>query len=94
MKIPLLSSLSARKPSAPEPFVARDKARYEGTLVAHGLSKTYDTRRVVNGVSLVVRRGEAVGLLEQNLKEEREALREVEGVAKKLRDEMKTPATS
>jgi len=37
---------------------------------------------------------EAVGLLEENLKEEREALREVEGVAKKLRDEMKTTATS
>ncbi len=29
---------------------------------------------------------EAVGLLEENLKEEREALHEVEGVAKKLRD--------
>ena len=37
---------------------------------------------------------EAVGLLEENLKEEREALREVESVAKKLRDEMKTVATS
>jgi lipopolysaccharide export system ATP-binding protein len=44
----------------------KDKTRYEGTLVAHGLSKTYDTRRVVNGVSLVVRRGEAVGLLGPN----------------------------
>ena len=32
---------------------------------------------------------EAVGLLEENLKEEREALREVESVAKKLRDDMK-----
>ncbi|WP_407811648.1 ATP-binding cassette domain-containing protein, partial [Staphylococcus aureus] len=28
--------------------------------------KTYNTRRVVNGVSLVVRRGEAVGLLGPN----------------------------
>jgi ferritin-like metal-binding protein YciE len=37
---------------------------------------------------------EAVGLLEENLKEEREALREVETVAKKLRDEMKTTAAS
>jgi ferritin-like metal-binding protein YciE len=37
---------------------------------------------------------EAVGLLEENLKEEREALREVESVAKKLRDEMKTAAAS
>ena len=36
---------------------------------------------------------EAVGLLEENLKEEREALHEVENVAKKLRDELKTAAT-
>ena len=37
---------------------------------------------------------EAVGLLDENLKEEREALREVESVAKKLRDETKSTATS
>jgi ferritin-like metal-binding protein YciE len=37
---------------------------------------------------------EAVGLLEENLKEEREALREVESVAKKLRDQTKSTATS
>jgi lipopolysaccharide export system ATP-binding protein len=43
-----------------------DKARYQGTLIARGLTKTYRTRRVVNGVSLVVRRGEAVGLLGPN----------------------------
>jgi len=36
---------------------------------------------------------EVVGLLEQNLKEEKEALREVESVEKTLRDEIKT-ATS
>ena len=66
MKLPFLSSLAPRKSRATEPFAARDKTRYEGTLVAHGLSKTYDTRRVVNGVSLVVRRGEAVGLLGPN----------------------------
>ncbi|MGO7425025.1 LPS export ABC transporter ATP-binding protein, partial [Rhizobium ruizarguesonis] len=40
--------------------------RYQGTLIARGLTKTYATRRVVNGVSLVVRRGEAVGLLGPN----------------------------
>ncbi len=43
-----------------------DKSRYDGTLIVHGLTKTYQTRRVVNGVSLVVRRGEAVGLLGPN----------------------------
>ena len=36
---------------------------------------------------------EAVGLLEENLKEEREALHEVESVAKKLRDETKAAAS-
>lgn len=43
-----------------------DLARYEGTLIARGLTKTYRSRRVVNGASLVVRRGEAVGLLGPN----------------------------
>ncbi|OWV68983.1 LPS export ABC transporter ATP-binding protein [Rhizobium sp. J15] len=52
----------------PEPQAsgAADKSRYQGTLIARGLTKTYATRRVVNGVSLVVRRGEAVGLLGPN----------------------------
>jgi lipopolysaccharide export system ATP-binding protein len=56
------SEPSAAAPEAP----ATDKARYQGTLIARGLTKTYQTRRVVNGVSLVVRRGEAVGLLGPN----------------------------
>lgn len=43
-----------------------DAARYEGSLVAREITKTYNSRRVVNGVSLVVRRGEAVGLLGPN----------------------------
>ncbi|MDO6965651.1 LPS export ABC transporter ATP-binding protein [Rhizobium alvei] len=40
--------------------------RYRGTLIARGITKTYRSRRVVNGVSLIVRRGEAVGLLGPN----------------------------
>lgn len=40
--------------------------RYEGTLIARGLVKAYKSRRVVDGVSLGVRRGEAVGLLGPN----------------------------
>ncbi|PZM12177.1 LPS export ABC transporter ATP-binding protein [Rhizobium tubonense] len=56
------SEPSVAAPEAP----ATDKARYQGTLIARGLTKTYRTRRVVNGVSLVVRRGEAVGLLGPN----------------------------
>ncbi|MBX4889172.1 LPS export ABC transporter ATP-binding protein [Rhizobium bangladeshense] len=50
----------------PQAMGAADKSRYQGTLIARGLTKTYSTRRVVNGVSLVVRRGEAVGLLGPN----------------------------
>lgn len=68
MKIPVVSDLIGAKPAQqPKPAETRlDKARYEGTLIAHGLTKSYNTRRVVNGVSLVVRRGEAVGLLGPN----------------------------
>jgi ferritin-like metal-binding protein YciE len=36
---------------------------------------------------------EAVGLLEENLNEEKEALREVESVTKTLRDETKATAS-
>src|SRR6185312_7512843 len=38
----------------------------QGYLAAHSLQKSYGGRRVVNGVSLYVRRGEAVGLLGPN----------------------------
>lgn len=38
----------------------------EGWLVAHGVRKTYGRREVVKGVSVAVRRGEAVGLLGPN----------------------------
>ena len=46
--------------------VKSGNGRYEGTLVARGLSKAYKKRRVVDGVSLGLRRGEAVGLLGPN----------------------------
>jgi len=37
-----------------------------GFLAAHGVEKSFGTRKVVKGVSLYVRRGEAVGLLGPN----------------------------
>ncbi len=37
-----------------------------GTLVAHGLTKSYRGRKVVDGASMAVRAGEAVGLLGPN----------------------------
>ena len=43
-----------------------DGSRYDGTLIARNLTKSYKSRRVVDGVSLGVRRGEAVGLLGPN----------------------------
>lgn len=65
MQIPFLHKRKrGKKPSAAAAAArAVDKARYDGTLIARGLTKSYRSRRVVNGVSLVVRRGEAVGLL-------------------------------
>ncbi|WP_419914743.1 LPS export ABC transporter ATP-binding protein [Hoeflea sp.] len=53
---------NARQQSAQQ----ADDSRFDGTLIARNLTKTYKSRRVVNGVSLGVRRGEAVGLLGPN----------------------------
>jgi lipopolysaccharide export system ATP-binding protein len=52
------------RPRRQEPVGRREPA--QGYLAAHSLEKTYGGRRVVNGVSLYVRRGEAVGLLGPN----------------------------
>ena len=45
---------------------AAARAAPRGALVARGLTKTYRGRRVVDGVDVAVRRGEAVGLLGPN----------------------------
>lgn len=66
MKIPFFSHTASPKSVVAAPADDGAKARYHGTLIARSMSKAYGGRHVVNGVSLVVRRGEAVGLLGPN----------------------------
>jgi lipopolysaccharide export system ATP-binding protein len=57
-----------QKPSAqnPQPRATATLATQPGYLAIHGLEKSFGSRKVVHGVSLYVRRGEAVGLLGPN----------------------------
>jgi lipopolysaccharide export system ATP-binding protein len=50
----------------PREEVPQRHPAHDGYLAAHGFEKSFGGRRVVNGVSLYVRRGEAVGLLGPN----------------------------
>lgn len=62
-----MTNLHETHPSAaPRPIDASTPGAREGTLVAGGLTKTFRGRRVVDGVDVGVRRGEAVGLLGPN----------------------------
>ncbi|MES2603120.1 MAG: LPS export ABC transporter ATP-binding protein [Pseudomonadota bacterium] len=42
------------------------RAQHSGYLAVHGVEKSFGTRKIVHGVSIYVRRGEAVGILGPN----------------------------
>ena len=60
------SRLFKRSDAAAAPSEIAEQGRFDGTLIARDLTKSFKKRRVVDGVSLGVRRGEAVGLLGPN----------------------------
>jgi len=61
-----VAKASPTKPHPRQDVGASRQQGAQGYLAAHSLQKSYGGRRVVNGVSLYVRRGEAVGLLGPN----------------------------
>src|SRR5579864_7300048 len=56
----------AAKPAKKNGAAAPQLLRRPGFLVVHSVEKSFGTRQVVRGVSIYVRRGEAVGLLGPN----------------------------
>ena len=72
----LVSGSQGEKIAAPEfidklideapPGHSREPRSREGVLIVNGIEKSYKGRKVVNGVDIGVRRGEAVGLLGPN----------------------------
>jgi lipopolysaccharide export system ATP-binding protein len=73
--VSLFSRRSSQKtPTRPDARISQEMRpadpaatdRMKGTLVARGITKSYNGRQVVNGVSFGVRAGEAVGILGPN----------------------------
>jgi lipopolysaccharide export system ATP-binding protein len=68
---PVIQRRSDGRPSAPShpqdrPQETAARAQQPRYLVAHGVEKSFAGRKVVKGVTLYVRRGEAIGLLGPN----------------------------
>ncbi len=59
----LKGSIARERPKMPSDA---ERARFKGTMIARGLTKSYKGRQVVSGVSFGLRAGEAVGLLGPN----------------------------
>ena len=57
---------ASRQPARHAPTVTTLRAPQRDYLAVHGVEKSFGSRQVVRGVSLYVRRGEAVGLLGPN----------------------------
>jgi lipopolysaccharide export system ATP-binding protein len=62
---PVRSDLARSRPAKPAGAAPR-LLRRAGYLAVHGVEKSFGSRQVVRGVSIYVRRGEAVGLLGPN----------------------------
>lgn len=65
-QLPMAPRRASAPQGSPRGAAAAEAAADRDGLVAHRLGKTYGRRPVVRGVSLQVRRGEAVGLLGPN----------------------------
>jgi len=57
---------SQPQPQARQNPAPRQQAARSGYLAVHGIEKSFGTRKVVRGINIYVRRGEAVGLLGPN----------------------------
>lgn len=57
---------SAPRARAATNGAAPQRAQHSGYLAIHGVEKSFGTRKIVHGVSIYVRRGEAVGILGPN----------------------------
>ncbi len=55
-----------RNRAATAGHAAAPRTQHAGYLAIHGVEKSFGTRKIVHGVSLYVRRGEAVGILGPN----------------------------